>query len=231
MISAFYYARTWTSRTCNEGPGVHHSLLHGQRELALKMRYMGKETIKLRNGKYRCLKFQPVVQEGPHLQGNDDLNVWITDDGNHIPVLAQAKVLVGSIKMELSGYEGLRTHRGVPPVMAGLSTRDLLKNCPHVRYAPAALFLAAHGKENGMDGGGTAIGRGVALRGFTSRGLRPHEEYVPDEQAVVDTVPGAQRVRHPAGGFVLETNEVRPGSTFGDLLSPMASERGCGGPW
>lgn len=30
---------------------------------------------------------------------------WITDDANHIPVLAEAKVLVGSIKMELSSYE------------------------------------------------------------------------------------------------------------------------------
>jgi hypothetical protein len=70
---------------------------------------MGKETIKLRNGKYRCMKFQPVVQEGRIFKGNDDLNVWITDDGNRIPVLAQAKVLVGSIKMELSAYEGLCT--------------------------------------------------------------------------------------------------------------------------
>jgi len=73
----------------------------------LRMRYIGKETIKLRNGKYRCMKFQPVVQEGRVFKGNDDLNVWITDDGNRIPVLAQAKVLVGSIKLELTDYEGL----------------------------------------------------------------------------------------------------------------------------
>ncbi|MCC6542769.1 MAG: DUF3108 domain-containing protein, partial [Flavobacteriales bacterium] len=35
------------------------------------------------------------------------LNVWISDDPNHVPILVQAKILVGSIKMELSGYEGL----------------------------------------------------------------------------------------------------------------------------
>jgi hypothetical protein len=68
---------------------------------------MGKETIKLRNGRYRCMRFQPVVQEGRIFKDNDDLNVWVTDDGNRVPVLAQAKVLVGSIKMELSGYKGL----------------------------------------------------------------------------------------------------------------------------
>ena len=76
-------------------------------EWNLRMRYVGKETIKLRNGKFRCLKFQPVVQQGRIFKANDDLNVWITDDANHIPVLAEAKVLVGSIKMELSSFEGL----------------------------------------------------------------------------------------------------------------------------
>jgi hypothetical protein len=39
---------------------------------------------------------------------DDDLTVWITDDMNHIPVLAEAEILVGSIKMELKDYRGLR---------------------------------------------------------------------------------------------------------------------------
>jgi hypothetical protein len=34
--------------------------------------------------------------------------VWITDDLNHIPVLAQAEILVGSIKMELQEFKGVR---------------------------------------------------------------------------------------------------------------------------
>ncbi len=73
----------------------------------LRMRFIEKETIKIRNGKYRCLKFQPLVQKGRIFKSNDDLNVWITDDANRIPVLVQAKILIGSIKMELSGYGGL----------------------------------------------------------------------------------------------------------------------------
>jgi hypothetical protein len=35
------------------------------------------------------------------------VNIWITDDKNHIPVLGQADVLVGSIKAELMQYKGL----------------------------------------------------------------------------------------------------------------------------
>lgn len=35
------------------------------------------------------------------------MTVWISDDKNKIPILAQAKVLVGSIKMELVDYKNL----------------------------------------------------------------------------------------------------------------------------
>ena len=58
-------------------------------------------------GAYRRHQRRAERAEGRIVKSDDDLNVWIRDDGNHIPVLVQAKILVGSIKMELSGYEGL----------------------------------------------------------------------------------------------------------------------------
>ena len=107
MLSAFYYARTLDYANAQKGQEFTIPCFMDNKEWTLRMRFVKKENIKLRNGKYRCLKFQPVVQEGRIFKTNDDLNVWITDDANHIPVLAEAKVLVGSIKMELTGYSGL----------------------------------------------------------------------------------------------------------------------------
>lgn len=107
MLSAFYFARTMDYSAATPGQEFTIPCFMDNERWDLRMRFVKKETIKLRNGKYRCLKFQPVVQEGRIFKTNDDLNVWITDDANHIPVLAQAKVLVGSIKMELSDYAGL----------------------------------------------------------------------------------------------------------------------------
>jgi hypothetical protein len=68
---------------------------------------MGKETIKIRAGKFRCMKFVPVVQEGRVFKSEEDLNVWITDDLNKIPILVKSNILVGSIKMEVTKFEGL----------------------------------------------------------------------------------------------------------------------------
>jgi hypothetical protein len=107
MLSAFYYARTIDFSRAKPGDIYTIETFLDDELWPLRMKYIGKETIKLRNGKYRCLKFQPVVQEGRIFASNNDLNVWVTDDGNRIPVLVQAKVLVGSIKMQLTGYEGL----------------------------------------------------------------------------------------------------------------------------
>jgi hypothetical protein len=107
MISAFYYARTWDFSNVQPGQEFTIDMFMDNELYPLRMRYIGKETIKLRNGKYRCLKFQPIVQEGRVFKDSEDLNVWVTDDGNHIPVLVQAKILVGSIKMELTDSEGL----------------------------------------------------------------------------------------------------------------------------
>lgn len=107
MLSAFYFARTIDYSNASPGQEFFIDCFMDNADWKLRMRFVGRETIKLRNGKYRCLKFQPVVQEGRIFKTNDDLNVWISDDANHIPVLAEAKVLVGSIKMELTAYEGL----------------------------------------------------------------------------------------------------------------------------
>ncbi len=107
MISAFYYARTWDLSNVQPGQEFTMDVFIDNEIWPLRMRFIEKETIKIRNGKYRCLKFQPLVQKGRIFKSNDDLSVWITDDPNRIPVLVQAKILVGSIKMELSGYSGL----------------------------------------------------------------------------------------------------------------------------
>ena len=73
----------------------------------LKVKFIGRETITTNLGTFKCLKYRPVMQQGRVFKHEEDLNIWITDDKNHIPILGQANVLVGSIKAELKSYKGL----------------------------------------------------------------------------------------------------------------------------
>lgn len=107
MLSAFYYARTINFDTAKVGDIFTIQAFVDDELWPLKIKYMGKDEVDIRNGKFRCLRFVPVVQKGRIFKNDEDLSVWISDDKNKIPVLVQAKVLVGSIKMELTDYSGL----------------------------------------------------------------------------------------------------------------------------
>ena len=107
MLSGFYYARTMDFSNAEIGDLFTLQSFVDDEVYPMSIKFMGWETIKGDMGKFKCLKFVPVVQEGRIFEKEEDLMVWITDDKNKIPVLARAKVLVGSIKMDLTNYEGL----------------------------------------------------------------------------------------------------------------------------
>ena len=107
MLSAFYHARNLD--LSNAKPGETYSLncFMDKEVWPLKIKFIGRENITTELGTFKCLKFRPIVQKGRVFKDEEDLNIWITDDKNHIPVLGQADVFVGSIKAELKSYSGL----------------------------------------------------------------------------------------------------------------------------
>ena len=107
MISSFYYARTLDYKNAKLGDTFSVDIFLDDELYPTQIKFLGKEVIKTRTGKYRCLKFAPVVQEGRVFNSEDDLTIWITDDGNKIPIMAKANLKVGSMKMHLVDWDGL----------------------------------------------------------------------------------------------------------------------------
>lgn len=107
MISAFYYARTFDYSNAQPNQVYEMSVFLDNELWPLRIRYLRKERIEIDKGTYDCMVFVPVVQEGRIFKKEEDMMVWVTDDENKIPVLAKAKILVGSVTMELRDYSGL----------------------------------------------------------------------------------------------------------------------------
>ena len=107
MISSFYYARTLDFQNAKPGDIFTIPMFYDDTNFPLKIKFAGRETINVRAGKFRCLKFVPVVEKGRIFKSEEDLTVWVTDDNNKIPLLAKAKILIGSIKMEVVEYTNL----------------------------------------------------------------------------------------------------------------------------
>ncbi|HLC82799.1 MAG TPA: DUF3108 domain-containing protein, partial [Bacteroidia bacterium] len=73
------------------------------------IRYLGKETIKSDLlGTVRCIKFSPKLIEGTIFKGGEGMVVWVTDDENKMPVYVETPIIVGTIKVRLYKYEGLK---------------------------------------------------------------------------------------------------------------------------
>lgn len=107
MISSFYYARTFDFSDAKPNQ-VYEMWIFIDNELwPLRIRYLRKERIKVDKGTFDCMVFVPVVQEGRIFKKEEDMMVWVTDDENKIPILAKAKILVGSVTMEIRDYSGL----------------------------------------------------------------------------------------------------------------------------
>jgi hypothetical protein len=107
MLSAFYQARNLDLSNAKPGDLFSLKCFVDNEIWPLQIKFIGRETVETDAGTFKCLKFRPIVQKGRVFKKEEDLNVWISDDKNHIPVKGQADILVGSIKMELTEYSGL----------------------------------------------------------------------------------------------------------------------------
>jgi hypothetical protein len=107
LVSAFYYARTLDFNHAKIGDVFPINAYLDDEVFAMNIKFVGKEKIKTRFGTFNCIKFRPVVLQGRVFKEEEDMTVWVSDDDNRIIIRAEAKILVGSIKMDLKGYSGL----------------------------------------------------------------------------------------------------------------------------
>ncbi len=107
LVSTYYYARCtdFTNAKVNE---VHTLQAFLDDEIfTFSYKFLGRETITTNLGTFKCLKFCPTLLKGRVFKREDDMTLWVTDDENKLPIRAEAKIIVGSVKMDLAKYEGV----------------------------------------------------------------------------------------------------------------------------
>lgn len=107
MISAFYQARTLDFSNIKEGDMFSIECFVDEEVFPIKIKFKGYETVETDLGKFRCLKFNPLIQTGRIFKHEEDLSFFISDDNNRILIKAKADILFGSIQIELTDYKGL----------------------------------------------------------------------------------------------------------------------------
>ncbi len=108
VISAVYYARNINFDSYKVNDLIPFNMFLDNEVYNLHIRYLGKEKIKTKYGKFRSIKFKPLLVKGTIFEGGEKMTVWVSDDGNHIPLRIESPIKVGSIKVDMMGYSNNR---------------------------------------------------------------------------------------------------------------------------
>ncbi len=108
FISAVYFSRTIDSDTLEPGDVIPIEFFIDDSVYNSAMIYEGKEVVEIKLGKFRCLRLKPGMATGEVFANKYPATLWVTDDKNHVPILVNAKIVVGSLKAELKEYAGLK---------------------------------------------------------------------------------------------------------------------------
>ena len=108
VLSTIFYARNIDYNKYKPGDKIPFSMFLDDKVYNLYIKYVGKEKITTRLGTFNAIKIVPLLIEGTIFKGGEKMNVWVSDDENHVPLRIDSPILVGSIKVDLAGYDNLR---------------------------------------------------------------------------------------------------------------------------
>jgi hypothetical protein len=108
VVSAIYYSRNIDFNKYKEDDKIPFNMFLDNETYNLYIRYLGKETIKTKYGKFKAIKFKPLLIKGTIFEGGEKMTVWVSDDANRIPVRIESPISVGSIKVDMMGYRNLK---------------------------------------------------------------------------------------------------------------------------
>lgn len=108
VVSAMYYARNIDFSKLRPDDKIPFSMFLDNEVYNMYIRYVGREEVKTRYGKFMALKLKPLLLKGQIFEGGEDMTVWVSDDPNHIPVRVESPLVVGKVKIDMMSYANLR---------------------------------------------------------------------------------------------------------------------------
>ena len=109
VLSAIYYARSIDYNKYKPGARIPFAMYLDDEVHNLYIRYVGKEKIETKYGTFNAIKISPLLVKGTIFSGGEQMMIWVSDDANHIPLRISSPIAVGSIKVDMLGYSGLRS--------------------------------------------------------------------------------------------------------------------------
>ena len=108
VLSSVYYARNINFNKYKTDDRIPFKMFLDNEVFNMYIRYLGKETIKTQYGKFRAIKFKPLLLKGTIFEGGEKMTVWVSDDPNHVVLRVESPIVVGKVKIDMMSYRNLR---------------------------------------------------------------------------------------------------------------------------
>jgi hypothetical protein len=99
VLSSLYYIR---SQPLEVGKSFTVDVHSGDKTFPLLVKVKKLEKVKVKAGKFLCYRVEPVLRErGIFISKGKKLEVWMTADARHMPVLMRSEIFIGHVSAEL----------------------------------------------------------------------------------------------------------------------------------
>jgi hypothetical protein len=108
VVSSVFYARNVDFGSLKINDRIAFSMFLDNEVYQMLIRYLGKETISTKYGKFKAIKIRPVTIKGNIFNGDEKMTIWVTDDANHVPIRIESPIIVGKVRVDMTSFQGLR---------------------------------------------------------------------------------------------------------------------------
>ncbi|GAA3922277.1 DUF3108 domain-containing protein [Hymenobacter algoricola] len=108
MVSGFYFLRTLNYDNRRIGDVIRVQGFFDNQVFTMDVIYKGRETVETKAGDIRAIKLVPKMPANKLFRGENAISVYLSDDRNKVPVLIQAELFVGAVKVDMYKYQGLK---------------------------------------------------------------------------------------------------------------------------
>jgi hypothetical protein len=109
LVSGFYYLRTFNFDRMRVGDVIKMPAYLDGDNFMLEVVFKGREIVETKAGDVRAFKLVPKMPNNKLFRGENAISVYFSDDRNKIPVMFQAEMFVGTVKVDMVKYSGLKS--------------------------------------------------------------------------------------------------------------------------
>lgn len=109
IVATLYNIRNIDFINFSPGQTKNFTVLFDDKEVTIKVKYISKEYMSTNIGKKECYKLSMSLSNSDVLKGGTaDNMIWLTADGNKVPVYAKFKIPVGNGELKIKSATGLK---------------------------------------------------------------------------------------------------------------------------